>query len=112
MRLICCFHVGLYVYTKSEISLEINFAYIEFSYTEVRLYRINLEGPFDFDITGVDCNVVGEVEFQFQIESHFRLVQNDRKCLTTYCYTKLLNFFLFLVPPNLINTVKQLNFTD
>ena len=42
--------------TKSEINLEINFAYIEFSYTEVRLYRSNLEGPFDFDITGVDCS--------------------------------------------------------
>ena len=41
--------------TKSEISLEINFAYIEFYYAEVRLYRSNLEGPFDFDITGVDC---------------------------------------------------------
>ena len=43
------------IITKSEISLEINFAYIEFCYIEIRLYRSNLEGPSDFDITGVDC---------------------------------------------------------
>ena len=41
--------------TKSEISLKIYFAYIEFSYIEVRLYRSNLEAPFNFNITGVDC---------------------------------------------------------